>query len=260
MHKVFKYTVFDLMRSKWTIIYFLFYLILTFSLLFFNNDISKSIISLMNIVLLLSPLMGILFGVTYYYNSRNFIIFLLSQPIPRTSIIKGQLSGLIFSLSLSIIAGIGIPFLYYGVFFSNNIFDFLILLLVGFFLSAIFTTLSYLCGVLNDNKIKGFGMAILLWLFLAIIYDGIFLILLIIFRDYPLEKFALILTFLNPIDLARILILLKLDISALMGYTGAIFKLFFNSSIGIIISMLALISWWMIFYWIILNVIKKKDF
>lgn len=260
MWKVFKYTVFDLIRSKWNIIYLLFYLIITSSLLFLNNDISRSIISLMNIVLILSPLIGTLFGVTYYYNSKNFMVFLLSQPIRRTSIITGQLLGLLFSLSSSLVVGIGIPFLYYGIFFSNNIFDFASLLLVGFFLSAIFTTLSYMCGILNDNKIKGFGISILLWLFLAIIYDGLFLLLLIAFRDYPLEKLTLILTFFNPIDLSRMIILLKLDISALMGYTGATFKIFFSSSTGIIISVLTLTFWWVLAYLIILKIIQKKDF
>lgn len=32
----------------------------------------------------------------------------------------------------------------------------------------------------------------------------------------------------NPIDLSRVLILLKLDISALLGYTGAVFNNFRN--------------------------------
>ncbi len=34
---------------------------------------------------------------------------------------------------------------------------------------------------------------------------------------------------LNPIDLSRILILLQLDVSAMMGYTGAVFKDFFGT-------------------------------
>ncbi len=65
----------------------------------------------------------------------------------------------------------------------------------------------------NENKIKGFGYAILMWLFFAVIYDGLFLISLVVFNEYPLEKFSLIATMSNPIDLSRILILLKLDIA-----------------------------------------------
>jgi len=48
---------------------------------------------------------------------------------------------------------------------------------------------------------------------------------------------------LNPIDLGRILILLQLDISALMGYTGAIFKDFFGSKLGATIAAFVLVLW-----------------
>jgi hypothetical protein len=37
------------------------------------------------------------------------------------------------------------------------------------------------------------------------------------FADYPLEKATLALVLLNPVDLGRILMLIQLDISALMG-------------------------------------------
>lgn len=80
-------------------------------------------------------------------------------------------------------------------------------------------------------------------MFFAIIYDGIFLLSLISFNDYPLEQFALAASIFNPIDLSRVLILLKLDISALMGYTGAIFKQFFGSNNGMMISFAVLTAW-----------------
>jgi hypothetical protein len=42
----------------------------------------------------------------------------------------------------------------------------------------------------------------------------------------------IILSALNPIDLGRILFLMKFDIAALMGYTGAVFQRFFGSGLG----------------------------
>ena len=102
--------------------------------------------------------------------------------------------------------------------------------------------------------------AILLWLFMAIIYDGIFLMSLIIFSDYPLDKLSLIGTMLNPIDLSRTLILLKLDISALLGYTGAVFKQFFGTSLGLIVSFVALTLWVVLPVLRITMKANKKDF
>jgi Cu-processing system permease protein len=64
----------------------------------------------------------------------------------------------------------------------------------------------------------------------------------------------------NPIDLSRILILLKLDISALLGYTGAVFKKFFGTNFGLIISFAAMILWIVLPVWRINMKLKKKDF
>ena len=112
----------------------------------------------------------------------------------------------------------------------------------------------------NENKIKGFGYAVLLWLFLAVVYDGLFLMSLIIFKEYPLDSFSLAATMFNPIDLSRTLILLKLDISALLGYTGAVFKQFFGTNQGLIISMSMLILWTVLPIWRLIYKSKKKDF
>jgi Cu-processing system permease protein len=161
---------------------------------------------------------------------------------------------------MSLILGLGLPFIFYGLFKSHAIWDFSLLLITGTFLTLIFTALAFNIALSNENKIKGFGYAILLWLFLGIIYDGIFLMSLIVFEEYPLDKMSLIGTMLNPIDLSRTLILLKLDISALLGYTGAIFKQFFGTSFGLIISFTALSLWVVLPVLSITFKAKKKDF
>ena len=248
------------MRSRWSYVYFAFYLALGFVLLFLNNDINKAIITLLNIIIVLTPLIGTIFGVMYYYNSKEFTELLLAQPIKRSKIFMGQYLGISISLTLSLALGLGIPFLMYGLFRSTAIFDFGLLLVVGSFLNFIFVALAFNIALSNVNKIKGFGYAILMWLFLAVIYDGLFLISLVMFNQYPLDKFSLLATMFNPIDLSRILILLKLDISALLGYTGAVFKKFFGTNLGLIISFAVMILWVILPVWRINTKLKKKDF
>ncbi|TYB77146.1 ABC transporter permease [Bizionia myxarmorum] len=260
MLKILKYSFYDLMRSRWSYVYFAFYLLLGVVLLFLNNDLSKAVITLMNVIIVLVPLIGTIFGVMYYYSSKEFTELLLAQPLKRSSIFLGQYLGVAISLSMSLILGLGIPFIFYGLFMSNAIWDFSLLLITGTFLTFIFTALAFNIALSNENRIKGFGYAILLWLFLAIIYDGIFLMSLIIFEDYPLDKLSLIGTMLNPIDLSRTLILLKLDISALLGYTGAVFKQFFGTSIGLIVSFFALTLWVLLPVLRIVFKAKRKDF
>ena len=260
MFKILKYSFYDLMRSRWSYVYFLFYLLLGLVLLFLNNDLSKAVITLMNVIIILVPLIGTIFGVMYYYNSKEFTELLLAQPIKRSSIFLGQYFGVALSLAMSLIIGLGLPFIFYGIFNSDAIDNFVLLLVTGAFLTLIFTALAFVIALTNDNKIKGFGYAILLWLFLAVIYDGIFLMSLVFFEDYPLDKFSLAATMLNPIDLSRVLILLKMDISALLGYTGAVFQKFFGTHLGIILSFAMLLLWVSIPLFLIRRISAKKDF
>jgi len=214
----------------------------------------------MSVIIGIGPRNGTIFGVMYYYNSKEFTELLLAQSLKRSSIFLGQYLGVVISLSMSLILGLGLPFIAYGLFKSNAIWDFSLLLIVGVFLTFIFSALAFNIALSNENKIKGFGYAILMWLFLAIVYDGLFLMSLILFEDYPLDKVSLIGTMLNPIDLSRTLILLKLDISALLGYTGAVFKRFFGTNFGLIVSFVMLIIWVIFPVLRITYKSKRKDF
>ncbi len=260
MHKIIKYSFFDLIRSRWAIFYGVFFLLFTGVLLAFSTDLSKVIISLMNVVLVLCPLIATMFGAMYYYNTTEFRELLLAQPIRRRAIFWGQFIGLALSLAVSILVGVGVPFIAYGIFASAEIWNFISLIGIGIVLSVIFSALAYLIALLNTNHIRGFGIAILTWLFFALIYDGIFLILLSVFREYPLEKASLAGSLFNPIDLGRILILLKLDISALMGFTGAVFHKFFGNLSGILIATCALALWIILPAWLIQRISARRDF
>ena len=87
-----------------------------------------------------------------------------------------------------------------------------------------------------------------------------FLLSLIWFEEYPLDAFALGASLLNPIDLSRTLILLQLDISALLGYTGAVFKSFFGTPLGMVLSFVVLFLWTAIPVGLMLRKARRKDF
>ncbi len=260
MRKFIKYSFVDLIQSYWTILYFLFFLVVTSTILYFSADMTKSIVSMMNIVLVLTPLVSIVFGAIYYYNSREFTELLLAQPVKRRSLILGQFTGLALSLSFSFVAGITIPFVVKGIFSSEHLTDFLLILLAGICLSFSMTALAYTTALTHENKILGFGISLFIWFFLAVLFDGLILVLLILFKDYPTDALAVILTFLNPIDLSRVLIMLGLDIAAMMGYTGALFLKFFGSVPGIILSLFSMLSWIVVPSIVMVRIAKNKDF
>jgi len=214
----------------------------------------------MSVMIGIVPLISVLFGVMYYYSSREFVELLLSQPLKRSSVFVGQLLALFISLSLCFVVGVFVPFSLYGVLVSEAIISFLLLLGTGVVLTFIFTTLSFYVSLSTENRIKGFGFAILIWLYFTIIYDGLFLLVLILFQDYPLDGISIGFTLFNPVDVARVIILLKLEISSLMGYTGAVFKEFFGNSKGILIAFMSFIFWSVLPFVLFLKRINKKDF
>jgi Cu-processing system permease protein len=214
----------------------------------------------MNVIVVLTPMIGMIFGIMYFYSSREFTELLLAQPVKRSTIFLGQYLGIALSLSFSLVFGLGIPFVVYGLFQSAEIWNFALLLVVGAFLTFIFVALAVNISLRNENKVKGFGFAILLWLFMAVIYDGIFLMSLVVFDDYPLDKVTLVASLFNPIDLSRILILLKLDISALLGYTGALFQKFLGEQWGMLVSLGTLVVWTIVPVWLLVKTAGKKDF
>jgi len=158
------------------------------------------------------------------------------------------------------VIGTGLPFLLNCVIFSDYADSFVLLLMIGVFLTSIFSAISYYISLKSENRIAGFGLSIFIWLFFAVIYDGLLMVALLMFEDYPLDNFSLIAIMFNPIDISRVLILLKLDISEMMGYSGAVFSKFFGTIWGMSVSFLMLVVWSVLPSIFINKTAKSKDF
>ncbi|CAG5001347.1 hypothetical protein DYBT9275_02647 [Dyadobacter sp. CECT 9275] len=233
-----KYIIADILRSRIMIAYTLVLLAISFSVFAIEDNPSKGILSLLNIILFIVPLVSIIFSTIYIYNSGEFIELLVSQPLPRKTIWLSMFAGLAISLSLSFLAGAGFAILIYAMSATG-----LIMIATGILLSFIFVAISFLASVRIRDKAKGIGAAIMLWLYFAMLFDILVLFFLFQFSEYPIEKGMVALTALNPIDLSRVLILLHIDVSAMMGYTGAIFRQFFGTGSGMLIALIIMLVW-----------------
>ena len=254
MKKIIKYVMADILRNRIVLVYTFFLAITSFSVFSLEDVDSKGLLSLLNIILLIVPLVSIIFSTIYVYNSAEFLELLVSQPLKRKTIWLSLFAGLAGSLSTSFFIGVGIPILIY----QANAIGFM-MMGVGILLSIIFVAIAMLASVITRDKAKGIGVAILLWLYFSILFDGLVLFLLFQFADYPLEKAMIAISTCNPIDLSRILILLHLDVSAMMGYTGAIFKDFFGTTTGIILSFGILLLWAVLPAWSSTRKFNRKD-
>ncbi len=238
MIKIIKYVIIDILRNRIMLAYTAFLLVLSLSIFNLEDNSAKGLLSLLNVVLIIVPLVSILFASIYVYNSAEFLELLVSQPLKRKTIWFSIYSGLAFSLVLAFFIGVGIPVLLYESGATG-----LMLITAGIFLSVIFVAIAMLATVKTRDKARGIGVAILLWLYFSLLFDGLVLFLLFQFSDYPMEKMMVGISALNPIDLSRIMVLLKMDVSAMMGYTGAVFKNFFGTVTGTVIAMTVLFLW-----------------
>ncbi|MBL0047489.1 MAG: ABC transporter permease subunit [Bacteroidetes bacterium] len=254
MNKIIKYAIVDILRSKLVLFYTLFLFLISMGVFELDDNVSKGLLSLLNLILFIVPLVSIIFTTIYLYNSNEFIELLVSQPIKRRTIWLSLFLGISGSLIFSFLVGAGIPILVY----NQNPTGYT-MVLAGCLLTVGFVSMAFLAAVLTRDKAKGIGIAIFLWLYFAVLFDGLVLFLLFQFADYPLEKAMVIVSSINPIDLSRILILLQMDISALMGYTGAVFKVFFGTPIGLLVAFLLLTLWSIIPFVISLKKFRHKD-
>lgn len=254
MSRIVKYVFYDLLRTRFILLYTGLLLISTLVLFQFDSDPGKIILSLLNIILMVVPLVSIVFATIHFFNSYEFIELMLAQPVNRKVIFLSEFVALALSLCLAFIIGVGIPMLAFGAASGG-----LALLFSGLMLTLVFVSLAFLASVLTRDKAKAIGLALLFWFYFSLIYDGLLLWVIFSFGDYPLEKVTLALVALNPVDLARIIMLLKLDISALMGYTGAFYKNFFGSQWGLIFSSVVLLIWIALPLTLATRIFAKKD-
>jgi len=241
--KVMKYELSDVVRSRWLVAYTLFFLVVTDGLLRFSGASANAELGLLNVVLVVIPLVSVVFGTMHVYYAREFTELLLAQPIGRRQLFGGLYLGLAIPLSLGFAVGVGVPFALHGFDDPAQRRTLATLLGVGIVLTMSFTGVAFALALRLEDKARGLAAAIAIWLLTTVLYDGLVLVLGAMFADYSLERPLLALMLLNPVDLGRVLMLLQLDVSALMGYTGASLKSFFGTSGGMLLAVGALLLW-----------------
>ena len=265
MLKVFKYTLLDLARNRFVLGYALLMLLIAQGLFMLESDPMKALLSLVQVVLALVPLITLVFTVVYLYDIQEFTQLLAVQPIARRSILAGQLLALAAALlvvrtvvltvarTVAQMVGLGLPLLLHIPTMAS-----LILSVAGSALVLVFVALGALIALRQREKARGVGLSLAVWLLFVLVYDAVLMGLMFALSDHPIEPFVVPLAGANPIDLARILVMLEVDLAAMMGYSGAIYKNFFGSTAGMGVAALILL-WVAIPVWRGFVVFRKKD-
>ena len=214
--KLITYVYYDLLKSMWVLATIFFYTLVVYFLTKFGKSEGKITVSYSNLSSLSLSLFSLLLSTTYLYSKRNFLEFVLAQPVKRSVFLLSIVLSLSLSLSFSYILGSLIPF-YYFVGYSAG---FLKGVFLNLFLVPLFVSLGVLSFLLIEDKVKGLGFSLFLWLFFCTIYDALLLYAMVVLSEYPLERLFLALTLLNPLDLLRLTVLMDVGLYELMGFVG----------------------------------------
>lgn len=254
MWKVSYFILGDLIRNRVVLGYVVLLSVIGWGTFALESQPEKALLVLMQVTLLALPLIVMIFATIYYYNSLEFILLILAQPIARSTVITSIFTGLMVAFSLGFLLGMGLPLV---IFYPSN--ESGLLILSGILLTMLFIAIALYVSTLMRDKSKGMGLALLLWAFFSFIFDGTMLFLMYQFADYPIEKGVLVLSLFNPIDIARILVIMKTEASAMLGLSGAVFRDFFGSSTGVLVSVGTLIIWVIVPFWLARKRFLRKD-
>jgi Cu-processing system permease protein len=238
MWKVYKYTLIDLARNKFVLGWTLLLLAISLGLFLLEDQPVKAMLSLSQVLLALVPLVASVFTIVYIYDVMEFTELLAVQPLGRSKILGGQMAALGTALVLGALVGAGIPLMIFLPSVAS-----LTLILACVMLTLVFVAIGALIAIRNREKARGVGLGLVVWFLFVLVWDAVLLWIMFAFSDHPIEPLIVPLAALDPIDLGRIMVLLKVDLAAMMGYSGAVYEQFFGTLRGILVALAALMAW-----------------
>lgn len=239
LRKILKYELLNLARNRWVFALTLIVAALSAGFIWMAGDFTKAVLSLSSVLTTLVPLLAALFAVVYWYYSDRFTELLLTQPIRRIELLAARWIAMSASLILAIAVGILLPFVALGGMDSGV----LLVLATSAFLSMIFITLGIVIAASIGDRMKGIGLVLGLWLYFVLVHDSVILLLLLGFREYPLDLPAALLSAVNPLGLSRVLHLVHYDASLLLSYSGALVRSLVEGTAGVLAAVGLALLW-----------------
>ncbi|MEQ1664634.1 MAG: hypothetical protein ABL927_04585 [Bdellovibrionales bacterium] len=251
----FKYEFLNVVRSRWIFFYVLIVFGLSAMFGYLSGDMSKTLVTLSSVVVVLIPLVSVLFSTFYWYNSDRYTELLLTQPVSRPSVLLSRGLAVVLALGFSFVFGAGFYFLIRG-YWSSSL---MLVLLIGFYLTFVFSVIGIWIGIAVLDRMRGVGLAFGMWLYFAIIHDSLILLSLLLFDEYPMDTPAAFMGVLNPIGLGRVILLMQQDSALLLGHSGALMRQVLTSASGTVYALLFAAIWLILPTFAAIHKFKSRD-
>ncbi|HPF62298.1 MAG: ABC transporter permease subunit [Gemmatimonadetes bacterium] len=250
----------EALRGRWLLGLMLGLMLVGELLLRFGGGGPTTLVSMLDVVLILTPLVGLVFGTLQLHHGREFTELLLAQPVRRTRLFAVLYLGAAVPLAAALAVGVLAPFAWHGNLGGAGAGRVLALAGAAVVLALVSTALAFVIALAADDRVRALGLALALWLVAAVLWDGLLLLVAMGFGNRPIEVPLLVLLGLNPIDLTRVLLLLGTDAAALLGYTGALAQRVLGDAAGRAVLGVLLTGWLVVPLVAARRAFVRKDF
>lgn len=226
----------------------------------FGGGGPTTVVSLLDIALIVTPLAALVVGTMQVHNSRDVTELFLAQPIARRRLFVGLYLGTALPLAAALTVGLLAPFAWHGL-FATPVAGMLIALGgVTCMLAMIGSALAFVIALRAVDRVRALGIALAAWLGAAVLWDGVILLITLLLGGRAVDAGMLVALALNPIDLGRVLLLLGTDGAALFGYTGAVVQHTLGTTAGHLVLFAALALWLALPLGFAAKTFQMKDF
>lgn len=257
-------------RNRWVLFFAFIFGALVLTISYFGlvtagaigfQGFARTSASLLNFVLYVIPLVSLIMGTQSFTSEKSTSELLFSQPVTRTDILLGKLTGQFASVFVATLVGFGLAGLVIaikaGAAGSLRYPAFVGLSLV---LALIFLGLAALVSVLCQRRPVAYGVSLFLWFFFVLFYDLIIIGGTFLLPERAANRFLFVSLAGNPVDMVRVASLILLDGKEIFGAAGAALLRFFGGEAASLAFLLAGLAVWLcIPVWLTQSVLKRQD-
>lgn len=209
------------------------------------QGLERTTASLLTLALYMIPLIALTTSALTFVGDRGSMELLFSQPLTRAQILLGKVGGLFGAIVAAMLAGLGAAAVVIGAQAgADGFWKFLAFSSIASLLALVFVALGALLSVVASTRTRALGLAVSAWFFLVLFYD-----LIVIGAGFLLnERAGNLLVFLslfgNPVDAARIAVLILVGGASSFGAAGAALLKFVGGSLaGVLLLIVTMIAW-----------------
>ncbi|MFA5535696.1 MAG: ABC transporter permease subunit [Bacillota bacterium] len=246
----------EAIRSRWLITFTIVFALLALLISFFGmsglgvgggyQGFNRVTAGLLNLVLYLLPLIALVMGGAAVAGEKESgsLHVLLVHPVSKAEVIVGKFLGLGLALMAAILTGFGgagiVIALKVG---TMSMGDYLTFVILSMVLGLTFLSIALLLSVVTSRRAQAMGLAIFAWFLMVLVYDFLAIGVASMQQIKIVIPLLLTLLLLNPVDMVRVLVILRLGGETTFGPTLAALTRTISSTSGDFLLILVLFLW-----------------